>query len=303
MMLRFLLLPYILCCGFWVSGQSDPLLVPPSEPLDESKKIERRYFLEGRDLVENGGELVILVNEAQTQMAREMGAVIVRDTSFLRFVQDSIYKTLDGRPEIIHFCGHDLYFYAKYGSNLQFIKAVNSNCGLNEFGCENMNRLLAHSEQLEMDTVNVFDAHGMKRRGELKSILALSIENQGWNQNEMFLNTTRVPSSFDRKYTLSVHLDNCSPILDQLKKYSFSHIPNFEHQGIGIHFENGNKMNQYGNFRVLNEGLYELDIYLDEACVHYFPNQNMETIDLPKKVKLRNERLLIIREKNKKLNR
>ena len=115
---------------------------------------ETIYFFQNLEIRE-GTQLLLVTNRAQTHTAHLLGNRLYSDTSYMRKLKENSYKEIiDGISEV-HLCGYDMYFYAVNGDEVRYLNAANSNCGLNDLGCEELDTMLFTGTPLYFDTLNI----------------------------------------------------------------------------------------------------------------------------------------------------
>jgi hypothetical protein len=115
----------------------------------------RDYFFDELT-IDDSTSLVLIIQEPQTQFARELKNRIYKDTTFLRELKENWFteRTDSGIGSTTHRCGHDLYFYKLSGTEYTYLNQLNSNCGITEVGCTNLNVLAQSGKPLRADTVS-----------------------------------------------------------------------------------------------------------------------------------------------------
>lgn len=122
--------------------------------LSAQKVTETIYFFKNLE-IKDSTQLLLVTHRAQTNTAHLLGNRLYSDTSYIRKLKENSYKEIiDGEYEA-HFCGYDMYFYGVYGNEVQFLNAANSQCGLNDLGCETLDTMLFLGAPLHFDTLDI----------------------------------------------------------------------------------------------------------------------------------------------------
>lgn len=281
----------------------DTLLSPVEvESFETNPKLIRKYFFKKVNFVKEGKELVVIVKEPQTKLAEDLGYRIYNDTSFLNKIESEFYQDVDPTFETAHFCGHDIYFYIKSGSNLKLFKQINSRCGLNdELSCENIGLLAENGLKLNANSLTVLDFENLKPKEIISNdvIYAEFISSDGiWQgHHPMFYNNCSKPNwLYDGTFQIYLEVDQITPIYVFIQQF-FSHIDSFEFKNINyaLEHEDENQLHIFNNTSTRLSRV-RLNVYLDKDCFHYFseytikPNNNDK-----KKIDLQGGRMILIK--------
>lgn len=255
---------------------------------ETTPKLVRKYFFENVNFSKENKELVIIVKEPQTKLAEELGYRIYSDSSFLNKIESEFYRETDQLNELIHFCGHDIYFYLKSGQNLKFFKKVNSHCGLNELGCENLDLLAVNGVKLIADSLKTLDFKNLKPKEIIQDdvIFAERISSDGiWQDYQpLFYNNCAKPNWFyDGKFQVTLKVDQVTPVNIYIEQF-FSHVDSIEFKNLNyaLEYEDENQLHAFNNTSTRLSQL-RLNVYLNKDCFHYFPQFKIEKNNTNKK--------------------
>lgn len=127
-----------------------------------SQNTLKNYFFGSENFYKDNQELVIIVENPQTEFAENLGSRYYNDTTFLRIISTEFFTETDttNHEQLFHLCGYDLYFYTKKNNNLFLFKAINSSCDMEELGiidsknkCQNLEVLATSGTILKVDTL------------------------------------------------------------------------------------------------------------------------------------------------------
>lgn len=122
----------------------------------------KKFFFGSEDFYKSNSELILIVDNPQTEIATEIGSRYYSDTNFIKRISKEFFSEVDTSDHDIsaHFCGYDLFFYSKNKDNLTLLRAINSNCDLEEIGisdakskCQNLETLRSSGVKLKLDTI------------------------------------------------------------------------------------------------------------------------------------------------------
>lgn len=122
----------------------------------------RIYFFDTTQFIGTNNEIVLIVNNPQTTLAKELGSKIYSNRDEIERLVRTCYEEIENKDiESYHFCFFDLWFYRKSGNNLIPIGALNSNCDLKDVGvgnaqtkCTNLELFQKYGQQLRTDTIS-----------------------------------------------------------------------------------------------------------------------------------------------------
>lgn len=280
----------------------DTLLPPPEVEFIETKpKLVRKYFFENVNFTKEGKELVVIVKEPQTKLAEDLGYRVYSDTSFLNKIESVFYREIDPSNEIMHFCGHDIYFYVKSGKNLKFFKQINSHCGISELGCENIDLLSENGKVLHADSLKILDFENLTPKEIINDdvIFAEFISSDGiWQDYQpLFYNNCAKPNwLYDGKFQTTLEVDNKTPVDIYIQDF-FGHVDSIEFKNINyrLEYEDENQLHIFNNTSTRLSQL-RLNVYLDEDCFQYFSEYNIETNNTnKKKIELQDGIMILIK--------
>jgi len=282
----------------------DSLLPPPdlkiTKPFPSEPTTIRQYFFENVNFAKEGKELVILVKEPQTKLAEDFGYRYYSDTNFLSKIESEFYRDIDPRSEEVHFCGHDIYFYIKSGRNLKLFKQINSHCGINELGCENVDLLARNGTKLSADSLKILDFATLEPKEIIKEkvLFAEYISSDGiWQDSQpLFYNNCSKPNwIYDGKFQAILEVDNETPVDEYIRQF-FSHVDSLDFKNINyrLDYEDENQLHIFNNTSTKLSEL-RLNVYLDKDCYHYFEKHKIEpNFNEKKKIDLKEGFIILI---------
>jgi hypothetical protein len=161
----------LIISAFKAVGQ-DTILPPPEISIEFGKsEIYKKYFFDDRLQINDSTSLVIIIEDAQTQMATELGHRIYNDTAFISKIKSRFYEEKETVNGIIyeesHLCGHDMYFYSLINGNMTYLNKLNSNCGISEISCQDLDILFESGRKMRVDTLSSLPRKYKKSRNEL----------------------------------------------------------------------------------------------------------------------------------------
>lgn len=221
---------FLLTFTTFISIGQESILPPPNVTLPKIARsyTYKEYFFDDKLIVNDSTALVILIQEPQTQMAKELGHRIYKDTTFIRKIKNQFYEEKlveDGKTkEVMNFCGYDMYFYSLYKNELTYLNKLNSNCGISEVSCKDLSILFESGKILSVDTLTSLPKKFNKSKATLFSdkVITSYFENtQQWD----ICKTSRFPNIYyDGYFGAEITLDSSFTINQNielfLKKYT-----------------------------------------------------------------------------------
>lgn len=131
----------------------------------------KKYFFGSEDFYKSNSELILIVDNPQTEIAKEIGSRYYSDTNFLKLISKEFFTEVDtsNHDVSMHMCGYDMFFYVRNNDNLTYLRAINSNCDLEEIGiidanskCKNLETLTTSGIKLKLDTIHYKISPSMK---------------------------------------------------------------------------------------------------------------------------------------------
>jgi len=117
-------------------------------------QITREYFFNSELQVNDSISLVLIIDRPQSNFAKRINHRIYRDTTFIRYLKENWYYEYDKKDGYTtKMCAYDMYFYSLSVDKYIYLNHLNSNCGLDKIGVENLNILVQMGEPLEVDTI------------------------------------------------------------------------------------------------------------------------------------------------------
>lgn len=282
-------LPFLFFSLFFIPtfSQNNDLTIPIDVQVPETNpKTRRQFFFEGIEFVEQKKELVVVVRSPQTALAEQIGARIYTDTSFLNHIVNTFYRDIQIGRESMHFCGHDVYFYIKSGSNLTLFKQVNSHCGLDELDCEQLELLAQNGRPLNRDTLRVLDFKNYTPQQIFQDGILfteyVSEEGDVHLDPATFSNNHFLPHfCYDGYFELTINVNQTTPITHYIDSV-FAPVPHLHREPINYKLDNTieHHLNPF-DFTLYNLEQFKLTVYLDESCYHFFPDMDIQSTMLP----------------------
>jgi len=115
--------------------------------------IVRDYFFDQNLTVDSTTSLVLLVRNPQTEFAKNLGNRIYRDSNQIEELKRTFYKNIVNGRSSAHRCGYDLFFYQLKNDTLYYLDALNSDCSIGEFDCEDFSALEENGESLRTEVL------------------------------------------------------------------------------------------------------------------------------------------------------
>ena len=117
-------------------------------------QMTREYFFNSDLQVNDSISLVLIIDRPQSDFAKRINHRIYRDTTFIKYLKKNWFYEYDKKDGYAtKMCGYDMYFYSLSVDKYIYLNQLNSNCGLDKIGVENLNILLQMGEPLEVDTL------------------------------------------------------------------------------------------------------------------------------------------------------
>lgn len=123
----------------------------------------KKYFFGSEYFYKSNSELILIVDNPQTEIAKKIGSRYYSDTNFLKLISKVFFTEVDtsNHDVSMHMCGYDMFFYIRNNDNLTYLRAINSNCDLEEIGiidakskCQNLETLTTSGIKLKLDTIH-----------------------------------------------------------------------------------------------------------------------------------------------------
>lgn len=268
-------------------------LLPPPEVLPDIilPSIYKDYFFDNKLQINDSTSLIVLIKDAQTQMARELGNRIYTDTAFIRKIKNRFYEekeVINGiLSEEVHFCGHDMYFYSLSKGNMTYLNRLNSNCGLSEVSCKDLSILFESGRIMRIDTLTSLPKKYKKSRDGLFTdnvIMSYFEDTQSWD----ICQSSRFPKIYyDGYFKLEVILDTSFTINQNIEKLLKQYSDDIQNMNWNVWSTDI----EARKFNILNETTkFEVFVYLKRQSFKDFKTFDIQPI-IP--VINKNNRLLI----------
>jgi len=263
---------------------------------DELNFTYKEYFFDDKLQINESTSLVILIKEPQTQMARELGNRIYRDTSFIRKIKNQFYEVKEIKngegQELIHFCGHDMYFYLLSNGNMTYLNKLNSNCGLSEISCNDLSILFESGKKLRQVRLTSLPEKYIKSRDGLFSdkVITSYYENQEfWD----ICKSSRYPNIYyDGFFDMQVAIDPSITINQNIENKLKSYVRDMKdvNWNASSYLVNG-KLAQH---KKTNEPIIiEIRVFVKKKAFKFFKTFDIKPITFRKLVFNEDEQLLL----------
>ncbi|MFT5861135.1 MAG: hypothetical protein ACI865_003255 [Flavobacteriaceae bacterium] len=183
-----------------------------------SGQLTRNYFFDEKLEISDSSALVLIVRNPQTQFAAELNHRIYQDTSFIREIKENWFFEYDEEEGYSqHRCGYDLFFYNLAGAKYIYLGELNSNCGISEVGCTNLDVLLQSGRPLKVDTLTRIPIGAYKTDLFDENLIEAYYENSHEWEN---CRTRKYPELYyDGMIRVQIHLDTNFTLTENAEKY------------------------------------------------------------------------------------
>jgi hypothetical protein len=279
MMQNLKILTTLIISAFNAVGQ-DSTLPPPEISIESGKSgIYKEYFFDERLQINDSTSLVIIIEDAQTQMATELGHRIYDDTAFIRKIKTRFYEEKEMVNGLIteeaHFCGHDMFFYSLSNGKMTYLNRLNSNCGLSEVSCQDLGILFESGRRMRVDTLTSLPKKYRKSRDDLFTenvIRSHYLNTQSWD----ICRTSKLPKLYYEGYfKTEITLDTMYSIEQNIENFIRQYSDDLENINWNIWSDNL----QIKRFNYLSESTeIELYVYLKKEVFNEFKIFDIQTI-------------------------
>lgn len=280
MMQNLKILTILIISAFNAVGQ-DTILPPPDISIELGQSgIFKEFFFDNRLQINDSTSLVIIIEDAQTQMATELGHRIYDDTAFIRKIKTRFYEEKEMVNGIIsggvtHFCGHDMYFYSLSNGKMSYLNRLNSNCGLSEVSCQDLGILFESGRKLRVDTLTSLPKKYKKSRDDLftENVIRSHYENTtSWD----ICQSSKLPRIYyDGYFKTEIILDTNFTVEQNIKNFIQKYSDDLKNINWNIWSDNI----QLKRFNYLRESTkIELFVYLKKEVFNEFKVFDIQTI-------------------------
>lgn len=273
------ILTVLIISAFNAVGQ-DTVLPPPEISIELGQSgIYKEYFFDDRLQINDSTSLVIIIEDAQTQMATELGHRIYADTAFIRKIKTRFYEEkemVDGIiSEVTHFCGHDMYFYSLINGEMTYLNRLNSNCGLSEVSCQDLGILFQSGRKMRVDTLTSLPKKYKKSRNDLftDNVIRSHYQNtQSWD----ICQSSKLPRIYyDGYFKAEIILDTNFTVEQNIENFIQQYSDNLKNINWNIWSHN----KELKRFNYLHESTkIELFVYLKKKVFNEFKVFDIQTI-------------------------
>lgn len=260
-----------------VLGQDSLLPPPPDITFDfEDTNTYKEYFFNDRLKINDSTSLVLIIEDAQTQMTSDLNHRIYDDTAFIRKVKNRFYeeKAINGDVET-HFCGHDMFFYSLCNGKLTFLNRLNSNCGLSEVSCQDLGILFESGRQMRVDTLTSLPEKYIKSRDELFSDNVIESHYQN-TQSWGICKSSKFPKIYyDGYFHAEILLDSAFTINQNIENF----ISQYSNDFTNLNWNLWSNVIEVRRFNYFHESIkVEIVIYLKKDLFDQFESFDIQPI-------------------------
>ncbi len=245
--------------------------------IDSIGQIERNNFFDERLTINDSTSLIVLIQEPQTQFARELNARIYSDTNFIRQLKESWYVEVEktGIGRTYHKCGHDMYFYKLSGDEFIYLNQLNSNCQEYDIGLENLHVLNDYGKPLHIDTLTRIRFNAYRDDlfvGDLIESYYINGNGQNWEISK----SSRYPKIYyEGCFKTTIALDSNLTIFENIEFFLGKYSDNLD--GLNWNIENQGKIADLEKNKT--KRALDITIYLKQSKFDLFHEYSIEKVN------------------------
>lgn len=238
--------------------------------------IVRDYFFDQNLTVDSTTSLVLLVRNPQTEFAKNLGHRIYTDSNQINELKRTFYKNIENGVYSVHKCGYDLFFYLYKNDTLHYLKALNSNCSIGDFECENFDALKENGESLRTEVLwEIPDDFKANKDRYFSNLLTSYYFSESPSEK---LNNALYPIMYYEHYfTVTFDLDTTISPKKNIENYLAKYTSNYA--GVQWYFKYNNYYTLDGKFdpRKMKDGRCsaEFSVYFKESRLKDFSGETI----------------------------